>query len=266
MSGTKVDMPPMKTRLEIIDAYTKAFPNTTRLMLIGQDEAMKHALSKGAGWRADCLGDCSADGWNHMENSYPEAVTQGNALMTWVDAPVAWETCWEMNHWVKEGWDVHAIFDYALEYHASYLNNKSAPIPDGYRPEVERLTRKLGYRLVLRSIAAPAEAAPGDSWFVNMAWENVGVAPPYRDYRIAFRLIDSHGKSSVIATDQSIQGWLPGEFTVAETLRIPQGIAQGAARLAVGIVDPGTSQPAVRLAIEGRDKDGWYPLGVVEVK
>jgi len=265
MSDTGVDMPPAETCREIIDAYLEAFPDTIKLMLIGAAERMKYGVSKGAGWRADCLGDCSVD-WNHMEDYYPEAVTQANALTAWVDAPVAWETCWDMNHWVKEGWDVHAIFDYALEYHASYVNNKSTPIPDGYRPEVERLLRKLGYRLVLRSLTIPAEIDRDDSCFVSMVWENLGVAPPYRDYRVALRLTDSTGRSSLIATNQSIKGWLPGSFTVAVTVETPKDLATGTARLAIGIIDPRTKQPAVKLAIEGRDGDGWYPLGTVDVK
>ncbi len=38
-----------------------------------------------------------------------------------------------MRKWVNEGWSVRYIFNYALALHASYLNNKSAPLPDGPR-------------------------------------------------------------------------------------------------------------------------------------
>jgi hypothetical protein len=31
------------------------------------------------------------------------------------------------------------------------------------------------------------------------------------------------------------------------------------------LIDPGTGKPAIRLAIEGREPDGWYPLGTIHV-
>jgi hypothetical protein len=268
MSGTGVEMPPLKTRIEIIDAYLQAFPNTLKVMLIGDREAMKHATGHGAGWRADCLGDMGGFSpcWNHMKDAYPEQVRESSATDVWKAAPVAWETCWDMRKWVQEGWDVRHIFDYGLEYHASYVNNKSAPIPDGFRPEVERLIRKLGYRLVLRSLEHTDTAKPGAAFDVRLNWENVGVAPPYGDYRLVFRLTDSVGKSIPVFSDTSIKGWLPGKVARNETFRLPEGLAKGKCQLAIGIVDPRTHQPAVRLAIEGRDADGWYPLSAVDVR
>ena len=158
-----------------------------------------------------------------------------------------------------------AIFDYGLSYHASYINNKSAPIPDGMRGEVERLLRKLGYRLVLRGLEHDAEAKAGDSLRVSMEWENVGVAPPYRDYRLAFRLTGPEGRETRLATETSVKGWLPGSREVEETLALPADLAAGEYGLALAVVDAKTGEPAVRLAIEGRQDDGWYRLSSVTV-
>jgi hypothetical protein len=36
--------------------------------------------------------------------------------------------------------------------------------------------------------------------------------------------------------------------------------------MAVGVVDPAMRKPVVRLAIPGRDADGWYPLSTVIIK
>jgi len=36
--------------------------------------------------------------------------------------------------------------------------------------------------------------------------------------------------------------------------------------LAVAVVDPATMEPAVRLAIEGADEHGWYPLSRIGVR
>ena len=269
MSGTGVEVPSLEMRLAIIDAYCKAFPKTPKVMLIGDLEGMKHATSNGCGWRADCMGDMGgfSKTWNHMENSYPPQIKKSNAAEVWKNAPVAFESCWDMRKWKEEGWDIRYIYDYALDYHVSYHNNKSARIPEGTRDEVERFLRKMGYRLVLRKMKHSKTVAAGSPLKVSMLWENVGVAPPYRDYLLAVRLTDTSGKEKIVFSDgKSIKGWLPGEVNVNGSFRLPEDAKSGKYELAVGIIDPVTSEPAIRLAIAGRDKDGWYPLSEMEVK
>jgi hypothetical protein len=60
--------------------------------------------------------------------------------------------------------------------------------------------------------------------------------------------------------------WLPGDAVVDTSLLIPKDLAPGTYRFCVALLDPKTSQPAVLLAIKGRQADGWYDLGSVEVK
>lgn len=228
---------------------------------------MRHAIAKGCGFRADCLGDMGgfSKNWNHMKNLYPQMIEKTGAGDAWKVAPVAYESCWDMRKWVAEGWDVRGIFDYALATHASYLNNKSAPIPEGTRPEVERFLKKLGYRLVLTELSHEPVVSAGAETMISMKWENVGVAPPYRDYLLAFRLTRD-GNFSVVVTKESARGWLPGERTVSTGLRLPEDLAAGRYELAVGLVEPGGERPVIRLATQGRDADGWYPVSTIEVK
>jgi len=268
MSGTGVELPRLETRLAIIDAYCRAFPQTPKVMLIGDEEGMKHAIRQGCGWRADCLGDMGgfSKTWNHMEHFYPQQIRRTGAEEAWKKAPVAFETCWDMRKWKREGWDIRYIFDYALNYHVSYLNNKSAPIPAGTRGEVERLLRHMGYRLVLRQLEHEATLKPGSPLALDMIWENVGVAPPYRDYLLAFRLTEKASqRQRIFTTETSIKGWLPGEVKVTESLRLPLNLPAGRYELALAIVEPDTHRPAIRLAIAGRAADGWYPLSQVEI-
>jgi hypothetical protein len=268
MSGTGVDMPSMETRLAIIDTYLRAFPKTPKVMLIGDLEGMKHATSNGCGWRADCMGDMRgfSKTWSHMENMYPQQIKRTGAADVWKAAPVAFESCWDMRKWKQENWDIHYIFDYALDYHVSYHNNKSASIPEGTRHEVERFLRKMGYRLVPRQIEHSKVATPGSSLPVSMIWENVGVAPPYRDYLLALRLADVNSReTSVFVSETSIKGWLPGEIRITEQLDLPRNIKPGSYEIALAVVDPVTRDPAVRLAIAGRTEDGWYPLSQIEI-
>lgn len=268
MSGTGVDVPSLEMRLAIIDAYCKAFPRTPKVMLIGDLEGMKHATSNGCGWRADCMGDVGgfSKTWNHMDDSYPPQIEKSDAAEVWKAAPVAFESCWDMRKWKDEGWDIPYIFDYALNYHVSYHNNKSARIPEGTKHEVERFLRKMGYRLVLRQMKHSKAVARGSSLSVSMIWKNVGVAPPYRDYLLAVRLTNARSKETIVlAGETSIKGWLPGEINVTESYKLPEDIKPGNYELAIAIIDPVTRKPAIRLAIAGRAEDGWYPLSKIEV-
>ncbi len=52
------------------------------------------------------------------------------------------------------------------------------------------MVKKMGYRFVLRRFTYPESVKlNGKLWF-KMWWENKGVAPIYKDYPLAFRLIN----------------------------------------------------------------------------
>ena len=131
MSGTGVEMPMLETRLAIIDQWYKAFPATPKVMLIGDENGMIHAIQNGCGWRADCLGDMGgfSKTWNHMDCLYPQQIVKTSSQNVWKSASVAFESCWDMRKWKQEGWNIRYIFDYGLGYHISYMNNKSAQTP-----------------------------------------------------------------------------------------------------------------------------------------
>lgn len=277
MSGTEavethkpVPLPAPETLHAIIDTWRHAFPKTSKVLLIGSDAGMPRAANDGYGWRADCLGDMGgfSKTWNHMENYYLQQLDKTGATNVWRTAPVAFETCWDMRKWKQEGWDIPAIFDYALRLHASYVNNKSAPIPDGARPHVENLLRKLGYRLVLRTVQHEPAIRAGSSLHVAIDWENIGVAPPYRDYVLALRgtLLDSpQAKPIVVDTGVSIRGWLPSKRHTDFVLAVPESAQTGRFAVAIGIIDAATKAPAVRLANTGRDPEGWYPISTLGI-
>ncbi len=269
-TGAAVPLPSVEMRRKIIDAWRSAFPKSSKVVLIGSDEGMERAEKSACGWRADCLGDMGgfSKTWNHMDNYYLQQLEKTGANEAWRTGPVAFESCWDMRKWKESGWDIRYIYDYALRCHATYMNNKSAPIPAGTRAEVERFLRRLGYRLVVRSVEHTKSAVPGDELAVSIVWENAGVAPPYRDYRVSIRLAgasDRPAKPIIVTTETSIRGWLPGSHTTKAAVRVPRTVRPGRYELSVGLVDPVTKTPAVRLAIEGRDAGGWYPVSHLDI-
>jgi hypothetical protein len=291
MSGSKTaKMPTMETRRRIVEAYFEAFRKTPLLMLVGGGECLAAATQRGAGWRADCLGDMGgfSKNWYHMRDAYPREIQGASAEEAWRTGPVAWESCWDMRRWVKDGWPLRYIFNYALALHGSYLNNKSAPLPEGpeVRPEIERFVRRLGYRLVLRELRHPQQAAPGAVLALETKWQNVGSAPCYRPYRIAYKLSNERGTATILPGTAAVNKWMPGSiqvFTadflrevpdlppgqimdVAERVTLPRDLPAGVYDLSLGIVGENSTEPVVRLAIRGRAADGWYPLSKLTVR
>ncbi len=289
-SSTIARMPTVENRRQIIDAYAKAFAKTPLLMLIGDSESLAYAAERGAGWRADCLGDMGgfSKTWCHMCDAYPQLVRKAGVADAWKTAPIAWETCWDMRRWVSEGWSLRYIFNYALAMHGSYLNNKSAPLPAGenVRQEIERFLRRLGYRLILRELSHPKQARPGDAVTVATKWQNTGSAPCYRPYRLAYRLIDEQGRSRVLIGNVTVEKWMPGTVdvfderfleeppdlppgeivNVSDRVTLPQDLHAGEYSFAIAIVGERSFDPMVKLAIKGRDQDGWYPLSEIVVR
>jgi hypothetical protein len=290
MSSSKTGkMPTMANRKKIIDAYFAAFRKTQLLMLIGGGECLSYAVSLGAGWRADCLGDMGgfSKTWCHMCDAYPKQIPAAGVQDAWKAAPVAWESCWEMRRWVKEDWPLRYIFDYALDMHGSYLNNKSAPLPEGenVRAEIERFLRRLGYRLVLRQLEHPASVGAGKPLTLAMKWQNTGSAPCYRPYRLAYRLTSETAGEKILTGNVTVEKWMPGhvetfseEFVkdppellpgpvvnVTDRIVVPADMPAGRYRLAVGIVGGQSNEPVVQLGIKGRTQDGWYPISEIDV-
>ncbi|MBN2474041.1 MAG: DUF4832 domain-containing protein [Pirellulales bacterium] len=282
-------MPTPETQRKIVDAYLAAFKKTPLLMLIGGGDMLRYATRRGAGWRADCLGDMGGFSrtWCHMRMAYPKHLPGADALDAWKTAPVAWETCWDMRKWVNEGWSLPFIFNYALALHGSVINNKSAPLPEGdhVRPEVERFLRRLGYRLVLNELGHPAQVNPGGKLPLAMKWQNAGSAPCYKPYRLAYRLTGPDGRPQVFVSDVTANRWLPGSielFTdeffqqpadlppgpvadVADSVQLPDNLPPGEYALSVAIVGVADDKPVVQLGVKGRAQDGWYPVSRVTV-
>jgi hypothetical protein len=226
--------------------------------------------------------------WCHMRKGYPVWIKESGAANVWQTAPVAWETCWDMRKWVDEGWSLRFIFNYALACHASYINNKSAPLPDreDVRPELERFLKRLGYRLVLKEFKHLGETKAGSKLPISMQWQNIGSAPCYRPYRLAYRLTNDLGQRQTLASNVTVNRWLPGSvelFTdeffktppdlppgdavpVDDEIALPQALSAGDYTLSIAVVGSDGGEPVVQLGIKGRAADGWYPLSKLTVK
>lgn len=290
LSGSKnCKLPTLENRMKVVDAYLAAFKKTPLVMLINGRECTAHATRHGTGWRADSMGDLGSFSptWNHMHNAYPALIREGKAEDAWKNGPIAYEPPAAIAEFVEKQWPLRWIFNYALACHGSLFSGKSGWLPDdeNFRRELERFLRRLGYRLVLRELTHPAQVRPGEKLDLGMKWQNVGSAPCYRPYRVAYRLTNPGGQERVFVSDLTVNKWLPGSielFTeeffndpkdlppgevvqVAGTIALPADLAPGAYTVSIAVVGETDEQPVVLLGIIGRAEDGWYPLSKVEV-
>jgi len=256
-----------KTREALVDAYIDSFKLTPLVMLLTDEKTNSYALSRAhVGWRVDCLGDMGgfSPTWSHMNDYYPQAIINFGVEDAWKRAPVTLEVCWVMQHWKDMGWDVDHIIDESLKWHISSFNAKSSPVPEDWKPSVDRWLKRMGYRFVLRKFTYSATLKAGDRLSFTSWWDNKGVAPCYKEFPLALRL-KADQRTEVILTQANIRTWLPGDNLYDDAVVIPSEMPAGEYELQIGIVDPLSKEPRVKLAISGRDPDGWYPLGKIKI-
>jgi hypothetical protein len=256
------------TMRALVDSYLEAFPKTPLMMQPTDRRTNTYALSKRkVGWRADCLGDmrCIDGRWCHMFDAYPEDIVNFGVQDSWRGGPVSLEACWVMAEWKNRGWDVDYIIEQSLKWHISSFNNKSSAVPGEWMPKVQRWLNRMGYRFVLRRFSYPESVAPEGKLTFASWWENKGVAPCYRRFPLALRLSGAQ-HTEVLETAGDIRKWLPGDVAYDDAVFIPAGTPDGAYNLQIGLLDPATRQPKVKLAIEGMDGEGWYTLGPITIQ
>jgi hypothetical protein len=281
----KAQVPTLENRMKVVDAYLAAFKKTPLIMLLNGKECTTYATQRGAGWRCDSMGDLGSFSpkWNHMHNAYPIWIRDTTVQDVWKTAPIAYEPPAAVSEFVEKRWPLRWIFNYALACHGSYFNGKSGKLPNDpqFRAELERFLRRLGYRLVLKELKHPAQAS--GHLEVTMKWQNIGSAPCYKPYRVAYRLTGENSIARTFVGKVTVNRWLPGSidlfteeffkepkdlppgpiYDISDTIKLPADLPAGKYTLSVAVVDE--VSPVINLAIKGRADDGWFPLSKVQV-
>jgi hypothetical protein len=265
--GWSPHMPEFAHQRALLDLWLDALPGTLLLCNIDQVQALRHATTRGAGWRLDCLGDMGARDaytWCHMLEKYPQQIARAGISEVWRRRPVSLEVCWVMATWHQRGWDIEEILAQALGWHASSINLKSSAIPPDWRAAFDEFTTRLGYRLLLRQACYQGQVRRGHMSAIELLWHNAGVAPPYRPYRLALRLC-GRGACTILELPDTADAWLPGDALVERRFYVAPELPEGEYALQLALLCPYRRTPAIRLAIGGRHDDGWYTLGPLQV-
>lgn len=224
-------------------------------------------IGRGAGWRCDCFGDLGFFGrkWNHTYDAYPKAVVQAGAQERWRTQPVVFETCGVPLRWKESDFDLDFILQQGYKYHCSVFMPKSNPLPEDYMEPLAEFCDRIGYRFALRQATWERKAKKGGDMEFSMWIENTGIAPVYRDYKLALRIKQDQGET-VLPLDADVRTWLPGDAWIEDLLRLPESLGTGDTMLYAGLVDPEKLEPQVHFAVEEAEEDGWVPLGIVKIE
>ena len=253
---------------EIIRAYLDGFRITPLQMLLHDPVSVGciRRYGRDVGYRVDCLGDMGGfhgKEWSHMLDFYPQNIENFGMHDAWKRAPVVFEACWHMTDWYLSGWDIDYIVDESLKWHISSYNGKQTAVPLEWRDSTARWLRKMGYRFELRRCRASIEAGVLTT---ELLWTNSGVAPCYQPYPILLRL-KGDGADHRFSIPGDIRDWLPGgDYLTEARFFLSDRIAPGRSELSVGIETQVPEIGTLRLAIPGRDTEGYYPMGTLTIK
>jgi hypothetical protein len=274
LSNTQPALPFLteENAIRIIDLYLKHWNQTPLCMLIGYVPGLRYAVAHGAGWRADSLGDYGhfSENWYHMRDKYPQNLAAAGAEDAWKNGPVAFEPPGSMRDLERyvpsNGGGYDSMWNQALAWHGSAFNPKSGSIPEAQVAAMNRFLKRCGYRFALRRLVVPQAPIAGRRELAFTAdFENSGVAPPYKDYILAWKLAGG-AEPMIVHSPAKPRQWLPGRHNLEERLTLPGSLSAGTWELSAAILDANTRQPAITLANAGADRDEWLVVGKLEIR
>jgi hypothetical protein len=271
------------TRQRHLDLYAKYFKKTLLSMnddFVGPEvkdpnhPLAAHARSLGTTLRDDSI--CvqpAPNSWFHA----------GLAQAFWPQVPVILEHEHYGPSKEKGAWgDGSQLAKAVEEYHASYLSIHWWPreFLEANRAVIDRINRRLGYRLQLREARWEPSVALGQPFVFQTQWANAGVASCYPGGFVAVTLKDAKGGIAAVCVDpgfdlRQLEVGPEGQAPV-KTIEFHPTVARMTDRFAANtqpgvydlFVSVGTPDGTPRIALPLPDEDGHrrYRLGQIELK
>lgn len=195
----------IETQKKHIDIYCRHFKKT--LLCVSDDFAgpflrgdrfpiLDYALSRGVTLRDDSILVMEPpDHWFHSEV----------AQLFWPTMPVILE---HEHYGISLGrgrWIDDKLVESVEAYHASYMSIHWWPreMLEACRDAIDRINRRMGYRLRVHEVVWPQEIQVGEEFVVETAWSNAGVAPCLKGGHPCFTLKDQKGGIVSVLVDSS---------------------------------------------------------------
>lgn len=254
------------TLQKYIDFQAAAFPNTQIVMMTDNTPGLVYAMNKypTMGWRRDSLG------WdtNHFGKIETDTLKWNALKDRWKVAPVITEFVNPRQHTDPD------VFIKALEeskrYHVSMVGNgnmiKWTSLSAEGKERLQDLGKYSGYRFSINQIKSPLTIPLTGSFTLQSTWTNVGNAPAYEPWEIAYQLRTSadivvwEGTSAL-----DLRTMLPGTVTTNDGFTLGDSVNEGTYKLVITVRDSREQRPLMQLASQGVQDDGSYSIGQIQI-
>ena len=253
-------MPKEDVRNQYVTPWILAFPKAKLLM-----RRPFHAAEQyGMGLYNDMAGQKEATEewlqWIAQGGDYGQAEEE-NALSPmsdfWKTAPSGGELTSSASMEELLQTDLDETVQLIRDSHTTFLGPKiaDAAYPDGY----EAVLGQMGYRIWISQAELKAD---GEQAALTLNWENDGVAPFYGDWPVYVYVENSDGETvEKEPVTMQLSSLLPGVQMVTDTALVTKDLRKlagddGIYRIWIGVEDPMTGKPAVRLAMDAAYADG----------
>ena len=248
--------PSVATETRIVDAFHQAFPTVGLMARYARDDA---GTRDWLGFHDDMFPE---DTDNGQDWSFLAGIRRAGRAENWKRAPIGGEMVPRAaSKWVGDPQTKTMIdrshFTWVGPYCPALARNPNAD-------EAAQLVRQMGYQFRWTEFQYPAKIEQGQTAAIKLAGVNEGVAPFYKEWAVELALIADGGEvmgRTRLRTD--VRSWLPGPIAVDTSASF--AVSPGRYSLAIGIIDPMTSAPAIKFANKLNDRSGWTVLGPLEV-
>ncbi|RMG35189.1 MAG: DUF4832 domain-containing protein [Planctomycetota bacterium] len=250
-----------KTQRTVLAAYRRAFPDKQLMARYARGPAGELPW---LGFHDDMFPE---DTDNGKDWSFLAGLRRSGRAGNWKVAPIGGEMVpGQARRWLGEGYatTLRMIAAGHFSWIGPYCPALEEPPDERFTRRCAELVRKMGYQFRLTEIRYASPVRRGDVVEVRIRGVNEGVAPFYYPWPVRVALLAPDGRIVGEAKAQvDIRRWLPGDFAFG--VKVPSDVPAGTYRLAVGIVDPGTDEPAVRFANALPVWKKWTILGDLRV-
>ena len=252
----KTLQPSVRTETRIINAYRQAFPTVGLMARYARDDA---GTRDWLGFHDDMFPE---DTDNGQDWSFLAGIRRAGRSENWKRAPIGGEMVpGAARKWLGDP-QTRTMIDRS---HFTWVGPYCPALArDPNADAAAQLVRQMGYQFRWTEFQIPTRAEAGQPVPVKLIGVNEGVAPFYKDWAVELALIDPGGEvKSRTRLASDVRSWLPGPIEIKTSASLPA--APGPYRLAIGIIDPMTTAPAVKFANKLDGQNGWTILGPMEV-
>ena len=255
-----IPMPREKVRDQYVQHYLDAFSNAKLLMR----RPFAIAAQKNLGLYNDMAGheQATLDWLQWIENGGDYWQAQEEKALSampnaWQTAPIGGELTSSVSMKELLQNNLEDTLELIQASHMTFLGPQIAD--DTYQEGYQAVLGRLGYRLWIRQ----ARLRPSIHGVqLSMIWRNDGMAPFYWDWPVYAYVLDENGAvQEARLVPLRLSTLLPGEETEVKVSLGSDGLGKKRRqRIAVGILDPMTSQNAVWLAMDAEKQNGMTLL------